>query len=86
VTPQYVVETTFEPGKTPIQARSTAYGLRDTTIKVNSPDPVYTATDLNGHRGHQTIPEGAAEAVRLALLPDDGPTGTFSNRDGVVPS
>lgn len=51
--------------------------LADTTIKVNSADPGFTATDLNNHRGHQTIPQGAAAAVRLALLPDDGPTGGF---------
>jgi NAD(P)-dependent dehydrogenase (short-subunit alcohol dehydrogenase family) len=62
-----------------------AYELRDTAIKVNSADPGYTATDLNGHRGHQTIPQGAAEAIRLALLPDDGPTGSFSNINGRVP-
>jgi len=62
-----------------------AYLLRETTIKVNSADPGYTATDLNGHRGRQTIPEGAAEAIRLALLPDDGPTGTYSDSKGVVP-
>ena len=46
-----------------------AYELRDTAIKVNSADPGFTATDLNQHRGTQTIEEGAAEAVRLALLP-----------------
>ena len=51
--------------------------LRDSGIKVNSADPGYTATDLNGRRGGQTIPEGAAAAIRLALLPDDGPTGGF---------
>jgi NAD(P)-dependent dehydrogenase (short-subunit alcohol dehydrogenase family) len=62
-----------------------AYELRDTAIKVNSADPGYTATDLNGHRGHQTIPEGAAEAIRLALLPAEGPTGGFSNSKGNVP-
>jgi len=62
-----------------------AYELRGTAIKVNSADPGYTATDLNGHRGTQTVSEGAAETVRLALLPDDGPTGTFSNRNGMVP-
>jgi len=62
-----------------------AYELRGTTIKVNSADPGYTATDLNGNRGHQTIPEGAAEAIRLALLPDDGPTGTYSDSKGAVP-
>ncbi len=61
------------------------YELRDTSIKVNSADPGYTATDLNHHRGTQTIPEGAAEIIRLALLPDDGPTGTFSNAQGIIP-
>ena len=62
-----------------------AYELRGTAIKVNSADPGYTATDLNGHSGTQTIPEGAAEAIRLALLPDDGPTGTYSDSKGIVP-
>jgi len=62
-----------------------AWELRDTSIKVNSAEPGYTATDLNQHRGTQTIPEGAAEIIRLALLPDDGPTGTFSGNRGVVP-
>jgi len=62
-----------------------AYELRDTAIKVNSADPGYTATDLNGHSGTQTILEGAAEAIRLALLPEDGPTGTYSDSKGVVP-
>jgi NAD(P)-dependent dehydrogenase (short-subunit alcohol dehydrogenase family) len=62
-----------------------AYELRGTSIKVNSVDPGYTATDLNQHRGTQSIPEGAAEIIRLALLLDDGPTGTFSNAQGIVP-
>ena len=59
--------------------------LKDTAIKVNSADPGYTATDLNGHSGPQTIPEGAAEAVRLALLPADGPNGGFFATEGEVP-
>jgi len=62
-----------------------AYELRDTPIKVNSADPGFTATDLNGHRGTQTIPEGSAEIIRLALLADDGPTGTYSDSVGIVP-
>jgi NAD(P)-dependent dehydrogenase (short-subunit alcohol dehydrogenase family) len=62
-----------------------AYELRDTSIKVNSVDPGYTATDLNQHQGSQTIPEGAVEIIRLALLPGDGPTGAFTNRPGIVP-
>lgn len=59
-----------------------AYELRDTSIKVNSADPGFTATDLNGHRGYQTTEEGAAAAVRLALLAADGPSGGFFHKDG----
>ena len=59
--------------------------LRDTPIKVNSADPGFTATDLNQHRGYQTIEQGAAEAIRLALLAEDGPTGGFFNSSGANP-
>jgi len=54
-----------------------AYELKDSGVKVNSVDPGFTATDLNGHRGHQTIPQGAATAIRMALLEEDGPSGGF---------
>jgi len=56
-----------------------AHELRDTAIKVNSAAPGYTATDLNGFAGTDTPAQGAAEAIRLALLPADGPTGTASS-------
>jgi len=59
--------------------------LEDTGAKANSADPGFTATDLNDHRRTQTIPEGAAAAVRLALLPDDGPTGGFFSAGGPEP-
>lgn len=61
-----------------------AFLLRDTSIKVNSADPGFTATDLNQHRGHQTVEEGAAVIVKLALLPEDGPTGGFFADRGPV--
>ncbi len=59
--------------------------LAEAGIKVNAADPGYTATDLNGHRGHQTVAEGAAAAVHLALLPDGGPTGGFLSAAGPQP-
>ena len=62
-----------------------AFELRDTGIKVNSADPGFTATDLNRHRGYQTVEQGAREAVRLALLPADGPTGGFFSTGGRDP-
>lgn len=62
-----------------------AYELRDTAVKVNAVNPGFTATDMNGHQGTQTVAEGAAEAVRLALLADDGPTGGFTETGADIP-
>jgi NAD(P)-dependent dehydrogenase (short-subunit alcohol dehydrogenase family) len=62
-----------------------AWELKDTPIKVNTVNPGYTATDLNGHSGHQSLEEGAAETVRQSLVPDDAPTGGFFETGGVVP-
>lgn len=62
-----------------------AFDLRGTAIKVNSADPGFTATDMNEHRGTQTVEQGAAEPVRLALLPSDGPTGGFFETAGPRP-
>jgi len=54
-------------------------------FQVNAVDPGYTATDLNGHRGVQTVAEGAEAIVAAATLAPDGPTGTFSDRSGPLP-
>ena len=53
-------------------------------IKVNAVEPGYTATDLTGHRGHQTVIEGTDAIVRLACIGLDGPTGEFFDREGAV--
>ncbi len=59
--------------------------LKGTAVKVNAADPGYTATDLNGHSGPQTVEVGAEAIVRLATLPADGPTGGYFDRAGPVP-
>ncbi|MFG3518658.1 SDR family NAD(P)-dependent oxidoreductase [Nocardia nova] len=59
--------------------------LADTNILINSGCPGYTATDLNGFRGVRTPQQGAAIAIHLATLPDDGPTGGFFSDAGTVP-
>ncbi|MFI6290448.1 hypothetical protein ACIBEJ_02630 [Nonomuraea sp. NPDC050790] len=42
-------------------------------------------TDMNAFRGHRPIEEGAAAVVRLATLPDDGPTGGRYDDRGPAP-
>ncbi|HZM79222.1 MAG TPA: SDR family oxidoreductase [Candidatus Limnocylindrales bacterium] len=59
--------------------------LIDTPIKVNAVTPGYTATDFNGGQGFRTAAQAAEICVSLALLSDDGPTGTFIDENGTVP-
>jgi len=77
----------YVPSKTALNAVTVAFAneLQGTRIKVNAACPGFTATDLNNFKGTRSVEEGAREAVRLALLGPDGPTGTFSNDDGVIP-
>jgi NAD(P)-dependent dehydrogenase (short-subunit alcohol dehydrogenase family) len=77
----------YNTSKTALNAMTIqfAYELRDTSIKINSADPGYTATDMTGHRGPRNVSLGAAVVVRLAELPDDGPTGGFFDELGEVP-
>jgi len=77
----------YSPSKTALHAISLAFAieLENTNIKVNIACPGFTATDLNNFRGTRTVEQGAREAVRLALIGPDGPTGTLSDDDGPVP-
>ncbi|NEC89290.1 SDR family oxidoreductase [Streptomyces sp. SID12501] len=77
----------YAPTKTFLNAVTVQYAkeLSGTSILINNACPGYVATDLNGFSGTQTPEQGAATAVRLATLPDDGPTGQMFDDSGVVP-
>jgi NAD(P)-dependent dehydrogenase (short-subunit alcohol dehydrogenase family) len=61
-------------------------GTQSDGIKVNAVSPGFTKTDLNGFAGTETVEEGAREAVRVALIGPDGPTGQFTHATlGVLP-
>ncbi|MEV8361797.1 SDR family oxidoreductase [Streptomyces niveus] len=59
-----------------------AHELRDAGVLVNAVCPGYVATDRNNGQGALTPEQAALVPVRLATLPDDGPTGTFTGSDG----
>jgi NAD(P)-dependent dehydrogenase (short-subunit alcohol dehydrogenase family) len=67
----------YPSSKTAVNMLTAMYAkeLRDTPVKVNAANPGYCATDFNGHSGFRTAAQGAEPSVRLAILPDDGPTG-----------
>jgi len=53
-------------------------------VRVNAADPGYTATDLNGRRGTQTVTEGTDAIVTLATEPPDAGTGRFIDRYNTI--
>jgi len=52
--------------------------LESTDIKVNLVSPAFTATNLNGFAGTESVEDGSREVVRVCLLGPDGPSGTFT--------
>ena len=78
----------YPASKTALNAMTLAMAivLEPTGIKVNAVSPGFTKTNLNGYQGTETVEEGAREAVRVALLGPDGPTGTFTHAAlGTIP-
>ncbi|MGW5715938.1 SDR family NAD(P)-dependent oxidoreductase [Amycolatopsis sp. NPDC003865] len=67
----------YSSSKTALNAITVHYAreLADTAIKVNGAAPGHVATDFNGFRGTRTPEEGAAVAIRLATVDENGPTG-----------
>jgi NAD(P)-dependent dehydrogenase (short-subunit alcohol dehydrogenase family) len=76
----------YRSSKTALNALTAFYGLAlaDDGFKVNALAPGLRATNLNRRASDLggDPAEGAAGAVRLALLGDDGPNGAFFSWDG----
>jgi NAD(P)-dependent dehydrogenase (short-subunit alcohol dehydrogenase family) len=62
-----------------------AQHLAGTNIKVNAAHPGWVKTDLGGDNAPLSVAEGAKTAVRLALLPADGPTGGYFHNSEHLP-
>lgn len=92
--PRFVVDPTrvesgfatldYGSAKAAVIMLSLQYSKALPAMRINSVDPGYTATDLNGHSGHQTVAEGTDAIVAMATIASDGPTGTFSDRSGII--
>ncbi|MCU1586381.1 MAG: kduD [Microbacteriaceae bacterium] len=75
----------YSSSKAAVSMLTVQYAKAFPEFRINVVDPGYTATDLNGHRGTQTVEEGTDAIIRLAALGEDAPTGTFQDRAGMVP-
>jgi len=54
-------------------------------FKINSVCPGPVNTEMGGPKAPRTPDQGAVQIVKMATVGKDGPTGTFSNDDGIVP-
>jgi len=78
----------YRSSKAALNALTVFYALElaEAGVKVNALAPGLRGTDLNPFAAANggDPAEAAAGAVRLALLPDDGPTGGFFSWDGAA--
>jgi NAD(P)-dependent dehydrogenase (short-subunit alcohol dehydrogenase family) len=79
-----IVGLAYPSSKTALNMLTSQYAKAYPQMRINAVDPGYTATDLNDHRGTQTVAEGARAIIRAACLGHDGPTGAFLDAAGVV--
>ncbi len=62
-----------------------AHELKNTKIKVNSAHPGWVKTDMGGDAAPMELSDGAKTSVKLATLPDDGPTGAYIHLEQTLP-
>ncbi|MEU5665600.1 SDR family NAD(P)-dependent oxidoreductase [Streptomyces longwoodensis] len=77
-----VVAPLYTSSKAALTMLTTQYAKALEGVRVNAADPGYTATDLNGHSGPQTVTEGTDAIVSLATEPPGAGTGRFVSRHG----
>jgi NAD(P)-dependent dehydrogenase (short-subunit alcohol dehydrogenase family) len=74
----------YTASKSAVTMMTTQYSKAIPEVRFNAADPGYTATDLNGHSGHQTVTEGTDAIVALATEDPSAGTGRFVDRVGPV--
>lgn len=83
--PNFGIYNAYSCSKTALNAFTVmlANEFGNTNFKINSVSPGYTATDLNQHKGIQTVEQGATFIVKYATLGIDGPTGGFFKEEEI---
>uniref|UniRef100_A0A0E0DDP1 Uncharacterized protein n=1 Tax=Oryza meridionalis TaxID=40149 RepID=A0A0E0DDP1_9ORYZ len=67
----------YKVAKAALNAYTRILAKKYPTLRINCLTPGYVKTDISMHMGVLTPEEGASNSVKVALLPDDGPTVAF---------
>jgi NAD(P)-dependent dehydrogenase (short-subunit alcohol dehydrogenase family) len=79
-----VIAPLYTASKAALTMLTTQYAKALPGIRVNAADPGYTATDLNGHTGPQTVTEGTDAIVGLATEHPGAGSGRLVDRHGEI--
>ncbi|MCW2526831.1 MAG: hypothetical protein JWM76_1691 [Pseudonocardiales bacterium] len=79
-----VIAPVYTASKAALTMLTTQYAKALTDMRINAADPGYTATDLNGYSGPQTVTEGTDAIVGLATEGPGHASGRFVDRDGEI--
>jgi NAD(P)-dependent dehydrogenase (short-subunit alcohol dehydrogenase family) len=74
----------YSPSKSAVTMMTMQYARALPEIRFNAADPGYTATDLNGHSGPQTVTEGTDAIFQLATEAPSAGSGRFIDRNGTA--
>ena len=72
----------YQSSKSALNMIANQYAKALPDVRVTSVDPGYTATDLNGHSGHQTVTEGTDAIVAAASA--ETVAGPHIDRHGAI--
>ncbi|WP_377266985.1 SDR family NAD(P)-dependent oxidoreductase [Peterkaempfera sp. SMS 1(5)a] len=75
----------YPASKAAVNMVTAQYAKAFPTMRINAVEPGFTATDLNGRTGTQTVEQGAEIIVRMAQVGPEGPTGGYFDAEGPLP-
>ncbi|MEV5955016.1 SDR family oxidoreductase [Streptomyces sp. NPDC051987] len=75
----------YPTSKTAVNMLTVQFAKAFPAMRINSVEPGFTKTDLNGNTGTQTVEQGAEIIVRMAQIGPDGPTGGYFDVNGRLP-
>lgn len=79
-----IISPLYTSSKAAVTMLTAQYAKALPDVRFNAADPGFTATDVNHHRGTQTITEGTDAIVTLATESPEAGTGRIIDRLGPV--
>jgi NAD(P)-dependent dehydrogenase (short-subunit alcohol dehydrogenase family) len=72
----------YPASKTALNMVTVQFAKAFPQIRINAVEPGFTATDINGGAGHQSVKQGAEIIVKMAQTASQGPTGGYFSSEG----